>query len=213
MKSIFLSLFATAVILSANAQDNNSAKTKNGTEQTKEFGRRHKADHQQIAEKLNFTDSQKEQFKAINEDFKSKMNDLKENNLSADELKEKRQTLVKERSEKVQALLTPEQKQQMQEFRKEGKNKREMVGRNRMERMKSTLNLSDEQIAKMKAQREEYKSKAEVIKNNESLTANQKTEQLKSLQEERKNSFKNNLTPEQLQKLEKMKNSKPAKTS
>ena len=56
-------------------------------------------------------------------------------------------------------------------------------------------------------------TKEEAIKNNESLTADQKNEQLKALREERKNSFKSNLTPEQLKKFEEMKPSRPAKTS
>ena len=213
MKSIFLSLFATAaIIFSANAQDNNQDKT--GTIKSgKEFRKHHGAVHQQITEKLNLTDEQKQQFKAINEDFKSRMDELKKSNLSGDEAKEKKQALLKERTEKVQALLTAEQKQQMKAFRKEGGNKGEMAGKNRREKMKSTLNLSDEQVAKMKAQRQEFKSKEEAIKNNESLTSDQKNEQLKSLREERKNSFKSNLTPEQLKKMEEMKHSRPARTS
>ena len=65
----------------------------------------------------------------------------------------------------------------------------------------------------MKAQKELYESGAEAIRNNKSLSDEQKKEQLKALKEQRKNSFKSFLTPEQLQKLEAMKNKRSMKTS
>jgi len=68
-------------------------------------------------------------------------------------------------------------------------------------------------LQKMKAKREEFKTKEEAIKNNQSLAGDQKIEQLKSLREERKNSFKSFLTPEQTKKLEEMKHNRPVKTS
>lgn len=215
MKNIFLSLIAiTTIAFSAKAQENNSGKTENTTEQKKEYRNEYKRfDHEQIADKLHFTDEQKEQLKSINTDFKNRMEELKKENITEEQLKEKKQTLVKERMEKVQALLTPEQKIQMQEFRKEGKGKREMGSGKKMERMKSTLNLTDEQVEKMKAQKEVFKSKEEAIKNDQSLTTDQKNEQLKSLREEKMNSFKSFLTSEQLKKLKEMKHTRPAKTS
>ncbi|MEP6594317.1 MAG: hypothetical protein ABJA71_00160 [Ginsengibacter sp.] len=215
MKNVILSLIAiTTITFSAKAQENNSGKTENFAEQKKEYKHEHgRFEHQQMAEKLNFTDEQKQQLKSINEDYKNKMQELNNNNIPADELKEKKHTLVKERMEKVHALLTPEQKIQMQQFKKDGKDKHEMGSGKRMEKMKSTLNLSDEQVSKMKAQKEIFKSKEEAIKNNESLTADQKNEQLKLLRDEKKNSFKSFLTPEQQKKLEGMRHNRPAKTA
>jgi Spy/CpxP family protein refolding chaperone len=191
MKNLFLSLIAiTTITFSAKAQENNSGKTENPTEQKKEYGKHKRFDHQEMAEKLKLTDEQKQQMKSINSDFKNRMQELKNQNLTAEELKEKRQALAKERMEKVQALLTSEQKTQMQQFKKEGKHERGMASGKRMEKMKSTLNLTDEQLAKMKAEKEVFKSKEEAIKNNESLTADQKNEQLKLLRDEKRNSFK-----------------------
>ena len=115
--------------------------------------------------------------------------------------------------EKVLALLTPEQKTQMEQFRKEGKGDKNMNSEKRMGKMKSTLDLTDEQVAKLKTQKESFKSKAEAIKNNESLTADQKKDQLKALRDEKRNSFKSILTPDQLKKLEEMKHDRPTRTS
>jgi len=216
MKSLLLSLIAITIInFSVKAQKNNSGKSENATEQKKEYGNKYKKfDHQQMSEKLKLTDDQKQQMKSINDDFKNRMQELNKNgNITAQELKEQKHALAKERMEKVQALLTPEQKLQMQEFRKEGKNKRKMDSGKRMEKIKNTLNLSDEQVEKMKAQRFEFKSKEEAIRNNKSLTADEKNDQLKSLRNEKKNSFKSFLTPEQIKKLEEMKHNRPAKTA
>ena len=216
MKNIFLSLIAiTTIIFSASAQENSAGKTEKSVEQKKEYGNKHgRFGHKEMAGKLNFTDEQKQQLKSINEDFKNKMQALNnDKNITAEELKEKRHALGKEKMEKMQALMTPEQKEQMQQFRKEGKEKGKMGGAKGMEKFKSTLNLSDEQVAKMKAQKEVFKSKEEAIKNNESLTADQKNEQLKLLRDERKDSFKSFLTPEQIKKLEEMKHNKPVKTT
>jgi Spy/CpxP family protein refolding chaperone len=215
MKNIFLSLFTIITLaFSAKAQDDNTPKTEDANDQKKEYRYEHHGfDQQKMADKLHFTDEQKTQFESINSDFKTRIEALEKENLTEHELKEKKQALVKERMEKVQALLTPEQKTQMQQCRKEGKGRREMNQGNRMEKIKSSLNLSDEQVEKMKAQREEFKSKEESIKNDQSLTADQKNEQLKSLRESKMNTFKSILTPDQLKKLEEMKDKRHSRTS
>jgi Spy/CpxP family protein refolding chaperone len=215
MKSIFLSLIAiTTISFSAKAQENNTGKTENVKEQRKEYKHEHhRFHHQQMAEKLNLTGEQKQKLESINADFKNRVEELKKENITQQELKEKRQTLAKERTEKVQALLTPEQKTQIEQFRKEGKGDRSMNSGKRLGKMKSTLDLTDEQVAKLKAQKESFKSKAEAIKNNESLTADQKKDQLKVLRDEKRNSFKSILTSDQLKKLEEMKHDRPARTS
>ncbi len=63
-----------------------------------------------MAEKLDLTSDQKQQMKSINMDFKNSMKELKNSNLSKEELKIKRKALHQERKQKIMALLTPEQK-------------------------------------------------------------------------------------------------------
>ncbi len=63
-----------------------------------------------MAEKLDLTNDQKQQMKSINMDFKNSMKELKNSNLSKEELKIKRKALHQERKQKIMALLTPEQK-------------------------------------------------------------------------------------------------------
>src|SRR5688500_2219562 len=69
-----------------------------------------------MMEKLNFSEEQKSQLKAINEDFKKQMEELKqsESKMTVSEWKSKRQELASAHRAKVQSILTPEQKSQME---------------------------------------------------------------------------------------------------
>ncbi len=54
-----------------------------------------------MAEKLDLTSDQKQQMKSINMDFKNSMKELKNSNLSKEELKIKRKALHQERKQKI----------------------------------------------------------------------------------------------------------------
>jgi Spy/CpxP family protein refolding chaperone len=69
---------------------------------------------------MNLSDDQKAQMKTINENFHNQMKSLNENkSLSQEALKEKKESLMNERKTQMSALLTPEQKKQWEEKRKE----------------------------------------------------------------------------------------------
>ena len=72
-------------------------------------------------------------------------------------------------------------------------------------KMQSELGLTSDQVAKMKADRENFKAKAEAIKNNTSLSENQKKEQFMQLRKEREESLKSYLNADQIKKMEEMK--------
>jgi hypothetical protein len=117
----------------------------------------------------------------------------------------KKKALITERKQNIEALIKPEQKTQMAEMKKDYKSKKggDKKG-GRAEAMKTNLGLTNDQVAKMKAQQSIFKSKEEAIKNNTSLNEQQKMAQLKTLRSQKKDSFKSFLTPEQLKKLDAM---------
>ena len=163
---------------------------------------------------LNLTETQKQQLESFNKDFKTKLTHLKNDNSStAEELKAKRKALFIERKQKFDALLTPEQKTKMHEFYKESHKNNKLNHAQRIEKLQSSLGLSNEQVAKIKADRENFRVKSQAIKNDQSLSTDQKKEQFKALRDEMKNNFKSNLTPDQLKKFEEMKSTKPMKTT
>jgi len=89
--------------------------------------------------------------------------------------------------------------------------------RNHKKGMYKALNLTKDQKDKLHQYNKDTKTKADAIKNDQSLSADQKKTQLKSLREENKKNISGVLTDEQKQKMKDMKQHhkkhSPAKTT
>lgn len=72
------------------------------------------------------------------------------------------------------------------------------------EKIKSELNLSKDQSAKIKAAKQDYKDKSDKIKNDPNLSQAEKESQLKSLKKEKRQEVESVLTPEQREKAKEM---------
>ena len=159
-----------------------------------------------MARQLNFTDAQKQQMKSINEDFRDKMKVLDKNeDITVREWKQKRADLFKEHKTSIQNLLTPEQKIKMKEMRQMASAAMHQMSEKRLERMKTNLNLSDEQLSKIKSISQDFKSQLKTIHENNSLNSSDKKAQVMALFKQHKEDFKAVLTPEQLNKLDQLK--------
>jgi len=218
MKKIIAGLFAIAAFtFSASAQNqNNPDGQKKWDRQGQGYHKGHDGKGMGGMEKLNLTDAQKQQMKSINEDFKTRMQALNKNdNMMVKDFKAQRESLMQERKNKISAILTPEQKTQFEQFRKNGEGgnrdgKGFGMNRNgdRMDHMKTYLGLTDDQVAKIKAGSESFKQRGKAIHENQSLSADQKKEQFETLRKEREANFKSYLTAEQITKLDQMKKNK-----
>ncbi len=71
-----------------------------------------------LLDQLNLTATQSEQVKAINEDYRAKMQDMIKSDLPVEDRKAKRNTYDAERKTKVMAILTPAQVQKLQQLQK-----------------------------------------------------------------------------------------------
>ncbi len=198
MKKLLFSVLAIAAItISANAQEKKEFNHPKG-----EF-RHGRHMHGQGMKNLNLTDAQKQQLKADNEELKNKMKALKSNdNMTVKDFKAQREALMQERKAKFQALLTSEQKAQIEKQKNEMKSKRQEMGAKRMDRMKTDLALTNDQVTKFKALHENTRSQMEAIRNNQSLSQEQKKEQMMNLRKTNDQTMKSLLTPEQLKKRE-----------
>ncbi|MFT3680249.1 MAG: hypothetical protein QM791_08235 [Ferruginibacter sp.] len=168
--------------------------------------------HGMMMKNLNLSETQKKQLKEDNEAFKKQMKELNSNEkITVKEQRDRKQALLKERKAKFEGMLTPEQKTKMAEQKKLGEEKQRERAAKRMDKMKTNLGLSDEQVQRLKANRENIHSKMKAIKENDNLGREEKKAQLMALKEEHKASFEKVLTQEQLNKLGEMKKSKSYK--
>ncbi len=209
MKKIITGLFAIAAFtFSAVAQtQDNTTDQKKWDKEGQGFHKGHDGRGMGM-EKLNLTDAQKQQIKSINEDFKTRMQSLNKNdNMMVKDQRVQKESLMQERKNKISAILTPEQRTQFEQMHKdrEGKMGDMKMEGGRIEHMKTELGLTDDQLAKMKAGSESFRTRAKAIHDNQSLSQDQKKTQFEALHKERENSFKSFLTAEQIAKMGQMK--------
>ena len=181
-------IFSTAILALAFAvqsQEIPERKSERNGMQQRHKG--HRQMHGMDMKQLNLTDAQKEQFKTQKESFRKQMEELKKNdNITVKEWRSKAETLRKEHKEKTQSILTKDQKSQLEKMKAEGKAKHEAMGKERAEKMKTALGLTNEQTAKMQSNRTKMGEKMKSIRDDKSLSDDQKKEKMKGLHKEQK---------------------------
>ena len=138
------------------------------------------------------------------------MEELKKNdNITVKEWKSKAEALRKEHKANTDNILTADQKAQLKKMKEEGKAKHEQMDKQRGEKMKERLGLTDDQSAKMEANRKAMGEKMKAIRENKSLSDEQKKEQMKELFKKQQDNMKSILTEEQLKKMKEGHHRKP----
>ena len=200
MKKIIVSLAVVVIAaISVNAQRPVDSQKQDHQQHFRRHG------HDRMAKKLNFSDQQKEQLKEINSDYHDKMMDLKKHDeITVKEFKSQMNALRKQHSDQVRALLTPAQKDQLAKMKEERIQLAKVNVGARAEKMKIKLGLSDAQASQLKNIRTDMVAKIKSIHTDNSLSDQQKHEQIKSLVMQQKDQLKIILTPAQLEQLQQM---------
>jgi len=205
MKKIFVSLLAiSAFAFSAGAQTPDNGAPNNSMPQHKEWNHGHRGgmDWKQ----LNLTQTQKDQLKAYREEYKKKLQELDKNeSITVKESRDGHYALRQEQKQKFLSVLTPDQKAQLDQMKQQRQQQHEAMAAKKLDRMKVILDLTDDQVAQIKAQREEIHAKIKAIREDQNLGREDKKEKLEAIRNENKDSFKKILTPTQLNKLEELK--------
>ena len=142
---------------------------------------------------------------AINKDYHQKAEDLyKQDNLTLKQYKAGLVSLNREKKDKLAALLTQQQKDELATRRKRMDENHQVMEAAHLERLKLRLNLTDDQVAKIKAGQEDLHSQVKAIHDNDHLLPQQKMEQMKALLAKRNDTYKSVLTAEQYSQFEKM---------
>jgi Spy/CpxP family protein refolding chaperone len=110
----------------------------------------HHRHHRELPMDLQFSNQQKEQMNSIRHDFYHNMAVLRKNeSISVKEMRDQKADLIKTYRESIQNILTPGQKDQLNERRKKNEEKRKIMAGKKLEKMRTRLNLNDEQTAKI----------------------------------------------------------------
>lgn len=196
LSSVAVMLMISAVV---QAQDSTHKQFRKG-------GFHHKGMHHKgmmMAPKLNMTEDQKTKMKSLHETFRKEMGELRKNeNITVKEWKSKREALVKKHHDAMQNILTPEQKAQIEKMKLERKSKAETFEKNRMEKMKTELGLTSDQVEKFDRLHESTRAQMKAIFDNTQLDKTQKREQMQALMKKHKEELNSIYTDEQKKKLE-----------
>ena len=154
---------------------------------------------------IHYTPEQRKQVMTINKDYKQKSEDLfKQDNITLKQYKAGLIALQKEKKAKLQALLTPQQNDEIAARRKRMVENAQVMEVARLERLKLHLSLTDDQVAKIKAGQENLRSQVKAIHENDNLLPQEKRDQMKTLLAKRNDTYKTVLTPDQYTQFEKM---------
>lgn len=194
---ISLSLVAMTVITVEAQQPHDSVPARH-------HSARHRGDSR-IAQRLNFSEQQQQQIKSIRSDYRNKLMSLKKNeDITVREAKTQKTALRMEYRKQWQALLTPAQKDQLAKMKQQRRELAKVNTQARAEKMKIKLGLSDAQASQFKDARAGMVAKLQSIRADQSLSQEQKREQIKNVVLQQKDQLKSILTHEQLQTLQQM---------
>ena len=216
MKKYLMALAAlTLITIGASAQikrnstDTATQQYKMGMHRKQEYAMNKFHHHNMMMNQLNLTDAQKQQAKSINDDYRNQLKDLEKNdNITLKDYHSKKANLEQERKSKFQVLLTPEQKDKIAEAKKAGSEKMKIIAQKRLDKMKTDLNLTDEQVAKIQEQRRTSMEQMKAIRENSSLSQEQKKEQLTDLHKSMHDSVNSILTADQIKKRDEIRNNR-----
>ncbi|RYY59197.1 MAG: hypothetical protein EOO12_16460 [Chitinophagaceae bacterium] len=182
---------------------------------------------------LNLSADQKTKLKSIHDREKTEMDALRSNtSLSADQRRTQAKAIHEKYGAERKAILTPEQQQKAAQFREQWKDRRgdrdTVHGRRsdgqargdkgargergeRFQKMQQELNLTADQQQRMKAIRDQYRPQLEAIRQDQSLTQEQKKARSKELFKAQSEQMKAVLTPAQQEKMKSMRKGKGRK--
>jgi Spy/CpxP family protein refolding chaperone len=190
----------------------------------------HKKEHKKSFDNLNLSADQKARLQSIREDFKKQSADLKNNSsLSAEQKQARRKELHQQFRSQSDAVFTPSQKEQLTKMKAERKGKNKAARKewkkdgqakarqgNRMQRgqgFQKELGLTADQQKKMEQMRTDFRNKFSSLRGDNALTQEQKKAKMQDIRKQQQEQMKSVLTPEQIQKMESLRQQRSKKNT
>lgn len=150
---------------------------------------------------LQLTPDQEARIKANRENMKQQREAVNNDaSLTQDQKKVKMMELNKSRKTSMNSILTPEQKAKLQADRKNWNSRNK--GKRGGGQMMNGLNLSEDQKSQIKANHDQLRQQRDAIKNDSSLTQDQKKVKMRELAKSYKDNMNSILSAEQKAKME-----------
>ncbi|RZJ30213.1 MAG: hypothetical protein EOO18_11605 [Chryseobacterium sp.] len=153
---------------------------------------------------LGLTEDQKTKMKTLREEYRTKEKDLQSKNLSEQDLRDQRVALHKEQQSKMQSMLTDEQKAKIETAKaqakkrpEEGRKRGERGDKGRREELTKELNLTADQKTKLEANRKATTEKMKALREDKSITDEQRKEQRVAIMKEQKKASESIFTEDQ----------------
>jgi Spy/CpxP family protein refolding chaperone len=158
-----------------------------------------------MAKELNLTADQQAKVKQIMEANHTKMQAIRnDQSLTQDQRQEQMRTLHESMKKDMAAVLTPDQQQKMATMHERGGKMGGPMMAGNPQRVAKELNLTADQQTKMKSIMQSANQQERTIKQNQSLSQDDKHAQIKQLRDSTKSQISAILTPDQQQKFAQM---------
>ena len=155
-----------------------------------------------ITQQLNLTEEQKSRVQQYLEDSRSQLQVLRNDaSLTREQRAQRMREIGQQTREKIQSLLTVEQKQKAEELRNQAQDRMRQEAGRRFDRTARLLDLTPEQKTQMQSLRDSQRAQLEALRDNTSLTQEQRRQQAQAIREQTRNNTRSLLNPTQQQKF------------
>jgi Spy/CpxP family protein refolding chaperone len=158
-----------------------------------------------MAQQLNLNDQQKTQIQGIFQTQRQQAQAIRQDtSLTPEQKQEKLKALRASTHQQVEGVLTPEQQQQMKQLRAQHEGMGKGMGRGAANGMGplSRLNLTPDQRAKIEPIMKSTREQAQAVRNDTSLTPEQKQAKMREIHQGAMTQVNSLLTPEQQQQMQ-----------
>jgi Spy/CpxP family protein refolding chaperone len=190
-----LSIFLVAAMAAQTAP----APSDNTTAAPHKMMSRHGGGFERMAQQLNLTDQQKTQIQGFTQAGRQQALSIKQDTtLTPEQKRDKLRELRASTHQQVLGVLTPEQQQQMKQLRSQH------AGMGRGMGPMAMLNLTEDQRAKIQPILESSRQQAQAVRNDATLTPEQKHAKMREIHQGAMTQMNSLLTPEQQQQWQQM---------
>lgn len=159
---------------------------------------------------LNLTPEQKASMQKLQDELRQQMQALNSNeSITVKEQRDRREALLKKHKEAVDKLLTADQKKQLADKRAKSRAKAGEIQEQQMVKMAEKLQLSTDQIAKVKASHTAVKTKMDAVLKNDKLSRVERKAAMDKIKTEHEQAMAGILNAEQLKQWKELRQQGP----